>query len=103
MVNFHEQNADLTSGLDCTEEFLGNEEVRAGQMAGANTHGGATKKREISRPSLPINLHFRLQELSSCSCLTALALSGPAWVLLTAISGYSFTLRNLNFSRTEAR
>ena len=46
----------------CTkvEVFLGKEvrEARADGGAGANTRGGATKKREISCTSLPINLHF---------------------------------------------
>ena len=40
------------------EVFLGNEEMRVAQTAGANVRGGATKKREISRTSLPINVHF---------------------------------------------
>ena len=35
------------------EVFLGNEEERAAQTAGANTRGGATKKREISTLPYP--------------------------------------------------
>ena len=42
--------------------FLGNEEVRerawSAQTERGNSRGGATKKREISRSSLTINLHF---------------------------------------------
>ena len=38
--------------------FLSNSELRELQTTGANTHGDATKKCNISRTSLPINLYF---------------------------------------------
>ena len=37
---------------------MGNVEVRERADGEGNSRGGATKKREISRTSLPINLHF---------------------------------------------
>ena len=45
------------------EVFLG-KEVREARADGGGEHvrhGGATKKREISRTSLPINLHFSVR------------------------------------------
>ena len=38
--------------------LLGNEEVRERADGEGNSCGGATKKREISRTSLTINIHF---------------------------------------------
>ena len=38
--------------------FLGNSKLRELQKAETNMCGSATKKRQISRTSLPINLHF---------------------------------------------
>ena len=53
--NFRRQTKHLCTEM---EEYLGNEEVRAAQPAGAKTRCSAIKKREISCTSLPINIHF---------------------------------------------
>ena len=42
------------------EVFLDKRVRETRQMAGANSHRGATKKREISRTLLSINLHFSI-------------------------------------------
>ena len=54
----HLDHPELYSGVDIFWVILGNSELREPQTAGTITRGGATKKREISLTSLPINLHF---------------------------------------------
>ena len=64
----------MVSDLQCTEVevFLDKRVRETHQTAGANSRRGATKKRDISRTLLSINLHF-----SVCNILHTLYVANP--------------------------